>query len=400
MNGDNLQSKITSILKNEKTDSTVNTNSFDILNDQKEKVVEVNNPIEKIEIPESQSLPSKTPIIDSLRDESIEENINKVKLNIIKNPEIVETPKTTNLKSDFNGQRSIRTYESDMAYALSKKTTSVAKIVIAENMRSAENESRSNNSQTNTGKNVLKISISLIFILAGLAGGYYLYLKSPLVKQTVVKQENKIPSVITPDEQRIVSSSIQNKSIFTSFLSSQFNRSDTGTEKIIEIIPTIKTSASTTVKVNALQVLKVLEFDITDTLRRSITNHWMMGVYSNNGQSIPFIILTNNFFQNAYAGMLKWEDTMPDEFIDIFAYKDKAYRNNQNGTSTISNYFNIKGKFEDKIIKNRDIREFITENGEILIIYSFLDKNTIVITTSESVIPALVERIEKQAYIR
>ncbi|MEK7184876.1 MAG: hypothetical protein AAB683_01945, partial [Patescibacteria group bacterium] len=352
------------------------------------------------EIPESQSLPSKTPIIDSLRDESIVENINKVKLNIIKNPEIVETPKTTNLKSDFNGQRSIRTYESDMAYALSKKTTSVAKIVIAENMRSAENESRSNNSQTNTGKNVLKISISLIFILAGLAGGYYLYLKSPLAKQTVVKQENKIPSVITPDEQRIVSSSIQNKSIFTSFLSSQFNRSDTGTEKIIEIIPTIKTSASTTVKVNALQVLKVLEFDITDTLRRSITNHWMMGVYSNNGQSIPFIILTNNFFQNAYAGMLKWEDTMPDEFIDIFAYKDKAYRNNQNGTSTISNYFNIKGKFEDKIIKNRDIREFITENGEILIIYSFLDKNTIVITTSESVIPALVERIEKQAYIR
>ncbi len=468
MEGEDLQSKVSSILQNSNINPKKVSNNFDVLHAQTENGAQIRNSTVASNIISNQgpipntnnntitktstnTLPnstiaqlSKSPIqSEEEKKESIDASLNKIKLNIIKDniaqpikteqgnigqvqqvqqtQPVQQNPLTQNQSTqsqspilnnssenenknvattDFKGQKPIRTYESDMAEAMTKKRASVAKIVIAENSKNSNSEVISNKESSNIGKNILKFVFSLIFIVAGGFGAYYLYTISPLAKQPVVKQEGKIPSVITPDALKVVSAPELKKGMLTQFVNSQFNKYDIPNNQIYEIVPAIKTAASTTIKLGSKKFIEAMGFEITDTLKRSLTDRWMLGIYSYNGKNIPFIILTNDFFQNAFAGMLKWEETMPDEFMNIFDYKEIAYRNTSNSTSTISNFYNIKGNFEDKVIKNRDIREFKTQNGEMLLLYTFLDKNTILITDSEIVIPALIERIEKQTYIR
>jgi len=129
-----------------------------------------------------------------------------------------------------------------------------------------------------------------------------------------------------------------------------------------------------------------------------LNNQWMLGTYNDNGIAMPFIVLTDSFFQNAYAGMIAWENTMPDDLVDVFGYGNKV--NQQNGTSTLALYFNIQGDFKDGVIDNRDVRAFTEPNGNILVLYSFVDNNTIVITTDENALVEIINRLEKQTFIR
>ncbi len=311
------------------------------------------------------------------------------------------------LPKDFL-QKSIRTYESDMAEILAKKNTSVVKMVVAENKKTEGVEVIKNKNTSKVGKNILKSIISLIFLGAGITGGYYLYLKSPLAIKPIIKSVNKIPSIITPNIQKIVPIKSLNKQEFLESLIEGISENTIDSGKIIELVPVqgnITTVSSTTeiengVKITASKFVNSLDFDMTDTLKRSLTDKWMFGIYGADGEKVPFIILTNNFFQNAYAGMLKWEESMPDELAILFDYKNRAYNTESFVTASTTSYFNIQGRFQDKIIRNRDIREFTNNAGEMLVLYSFLDKDTIVISTSESIISAIIERIEKQNYVR
>jgi hypothetical protein len=137
--------------------------------------------------------------------------------------------------------------------------------------------------------------------------------------------------------------------------------------------------------------------------------------------------LTNNFFQNAYAGMITWEKTMPDDLVNVFGYADttalpisfaytsptstSALPNFASSTATssipsfvyttpISSYFTIQGSFKDGVIKNKDVRAFTEPDGTILVLYSFVDNNTIVITTDENTLAEIINRLEKQTFIR
>ena len=84
-------------------------------------------------------------------------------------------------------QQTIRTYESDIAEAIAHKKTSQVSINLAQVERqraeavqvvtaSAEAEAQNEVAEPgHLGKNILKILLSIILIVAGAIGGYYLY---------------------------------------------------------------------------------------------------------------------------------------------------------------------------------------------------------------------------------
>ena len=57
-------------------------------------------------------------------------------------------------------------------------------------------------------------------------------------------------------------------------------------------------------------------------------------------------------------------------------------------------FFNNKGKFIDRIILNRDVREYVSENKEIILLYSFINNETIVITNSENGLREIIQSIK------
>ena len=296
-------------------------------------------------------------------------------------------------------QKPIRTYESDVAEIMARKKTSVVTMAIAEAEKNMGAESLGNKQPSQAGRKIFIVLVSLILVGAGLGGAYYFYLQSPLAPQKTVVVATQIPSLIAPDSQKLISFNNLSKEQVVSAVQGTFEQSEGEIGKIYEIIPT-QSIASTTVRFTAQDLIAKMDFDMSDTLRRSFTDRWMLGVYGGEAQKVQFIILTTDFFQNTFAGMLEWEKSMPEELADLLGYRIRAETNRDLGTSTIASYFGIKGNFEDRIIRNRDVREFKDETGDLLVLYSFLDEDTLLISTSESVIGPLVDRIDKQTYIR
>lgn len=316
--------------------------------------------------------------------------------------------------------------------------------------------------KSNWLKNTLMIIGSLILLGAGVAAVYYFYTVSPLsVRQPAapapVQTAVTVSSIVTPDLQKVAD--ITNKTpsgiINTIQQVAQANPLQNG--NILEII--LGQEGTTTVNGKAVsQLTRVTGPDFfvlmgllaPDALTTSLTDQWMLGFYSASNTmpvetapviiatttttvatstisatstktatstiatttiatttitatttstaaatsfysqapatvSTPFIILTNNFFQNAFAGMLSWESTMPADLSAIFGITPAEWSS---------------GAFHDKLIKNKNVREFTDSSGNVLFLYSFIDNNTLVIAQNEAALGEIITRFENQAYVR
>jgi hypothetical protein len=111
----------------------------------------------------------------------------------------------------------------------------------------------------------------------------------------------------------------------------------------------------------------------------------MLGIYSFDTNE-PFIILTTNDFANSFSGMLRWEKDMVSDFEKIFLISQKI------GSTTV--------EFVDEALRNKDLRILQNENKKTILLYSFVDKNTIVITTNESIFTAIVNKYNVSKQIR
>ncbi len=269
-------------------------------------------------------------------------------------------------------------------------------------------------------RNIIKplfiIILIIIFFGGGVLGIYYTYERSQSSgNSTVIENKIIVPSIINPDKQMNWNTDQINKNKFVSELYLQFNKNKQKEKKILEIIPKNNSSIvnnnnienSGIENINTIgETLSISFFleksnvSMPDNILRSILDKYMLGLYTEEtGEVTPFIILTTDFFQNTFAGMLSWEKTMPDSLASLLNYKDRA-RNDDTASTSISSYFTIKGNFIDKQIMNRDIREFRNPEGELLFLYSFINKNALIITTTESTFIEIIKRIEKQTYIR
>jgi hypothetical protein len=76
--------------------------------------------------------------------------------------------------------------------------------------------------------------------------------------------------------------------------------------------------------------------------------------------------------------MLKWEKDMPSDLEKIFEIpKD-------NSTTT--------KVFIDEAIRNKDLRVLKDINNKTVLVYSFIDKNTLVITKNENLFNAILAK--------
>ncbi|MDB5259592.1 MAG: protein of unknown function with transrane region [Candidatus Taylorbacteria bacterium] len=298
----------------------------------------------------------------------------------------------------------IRTFQSDTVQAIQQKHTSVATIALSESMRKNGSAIISNEPSKHYLKKALFALCSLILLGGGAFGAYYLYLKSPLGQTTPkTAQQDMLPSIVSPDIQKIIDvTDISSKGIVSSVRQTAESTKLQQGQMMEMILATKVTAADKTQKMQKVTGKDILaQFELTppDIFARSVTPQWMLGEYQDETGKVPFIILTNDFFQNAYAGMIKWEPSIVDDMSSIFKYPAPP-QGGTGSTTDIASFFNIRGKFEDATIKNKDVRIFRNESGQTLLMYSFIDKNVLVITTGGNAIRNIVERIEKRTYVR
>jgi hypothetical protein len=324
-------------------------------------------------------------------------------------------------KKQIYTQKSLRTLEGDIQEAIQERNASTASMVMAQQAKTAESASQTQKPRpSNFNKKFLIILGSVILVVLGIGGTYYLYLQSPLAPSApAVPKPAPIPSIVSPDMQKTLDVTGLGREAARTATENALLNMGNANGSILQIIPVEKGNSGAENLVNVNNFLTQAGIPVPDVLFRSLGDRWMLGTYNDNGDSAPFIILTNNFFQNAYAGMIAWEKTMPDDLVDVFGYANKevsptsttALPNFASSTATssissfvytppISSYFNIQGSFKDGVIDNKDVRAFTEPDGTVLVLYSFVDNNIIVITTDENALAEIINRLEKQTFIR
>ena len=325
----------------------------------------------------------------------------------------------------------LRTYESDVANALSHKHTSIASIAIAENakkeeaaaeqVQEQENETPEQQSQpvpkTHSVFKIILVVLIIMFIAGGIGGAYYLYSKSPLApspQTTIPEPVTNTSGVVSINTEEIIEIRGMDLDAVRARIAAEAEKPHSP-GNIHELIITNEGN-----RVTEAEMLTLMQIDAPDILKRSLTNPWMLGIYTDElGGKDVFVAATTNFFQNTCAGMLQWENIMADDLklyissargivnapavsstVEVLGTNGSTTPPAQPPSSSIEQYYTLRGQFEDRIIMNKDVRVFRTTDRKILFLYSFINNSTLVFTTKEKTLVEILNRLEKQAFIR
>lgn len=96
----------------------------------------------------------------------------------------------------------------------------------------------------------------------------------------------------------------------------------------------------------------------------------------------PILILKIRAYDSAFSGMIKWERTITRDLEEIFSLSPKPGFD-----------------FQDKEIQNHDTRVLNDKDGNPLLIYSFINRNYLVLTTNEEPLKEIFRRFSLPQYL-
>ncbi|OGC88721.1 hypothetical protein A2419_03085 [Candidatus Adlerbacteria bacterium RIFOXYC1_FULL_48_26] len=333
--------------------------------------------------------------------------------------------------SPQEGIAPLQTFQGDIASAIGNKGVSVVSIAAAEANRRgtlpvSQDAQITNTPAPHTLRNIVFAVIGLLFV-AGAVGAltYIVMLNAPLPQQQAgvapfiaidstntvsVEQTVKAPGLM----QRLVSA--KNSVSISLGLVAQLYVEQSGTST--EAQPTY---------MSAQTLLSTLASGAPETLVRDVSPIYLLGVHSF-GVNQPFLILKVDSYAQGYAGMLTWEKTMKKDLAPLFTYvpapkigmpkqnpaaepKIDAEGSAQALTSASSTATStpivatstpevppLQTGFTDAIVQNHDARVTTDKYGTIDFLWTFLDRQTLVITTNPDTLREIITRL-KQAPI-
>jgi hypothetical protein len=139
--------------------------------------------------------------------------------------------------------------------------------------------------------------------------------------------------------------------------------------------------------ITASTFLTLIKSNIPSEIQRTLKDPYMFGLHNYNGNQ-KFLILKVGSYDTTFSGMLYWETNLWQDFKELFDLKSE--------NSTPENSFAIEiRKFQDATFDNKDCRVIKDSGGNIIFLYSIIDENTIVITTSTDTLKEIINRVSK-----
>lgn len=280
----------------------------------------------------------------------------------------------------------LRTYKSDTAEAVRERRESVSSIVTAERTRreisgrigaQAPEESFILGFRTKTSA-FLALSAAVVFSLgAGLVSFLLLWREqepeiTPAAQALVfVNKEIKIDAGTlekTAIEAEIKKALGTRDAVLNDLVAITFvrERADTKSGKPVEEIVGIQ------------EILSRLTKNTPPQFLRALGDEYLYGVHVL-GENIPFLIVRVDSYESAFAGVFGWAKTI---------------------TRDLAAFFNITRfpppeiyEFSDILIKNRDVGVLYDEARVPIIYYSFVDRETLILTTDRITFEELLNRL-------
>jgi len=140
---------------------------------------------------------------------------------------------------------------------------------------------------------------------------------------------------------------------------------------------------------------------IPPALARALKPDYLLGVHVYTGNQ-PFVIANVYSYEEAYAGMLAWEPYLQQDLSPLFDYTPSQRiqapvvtpANTGQATATPATTGAVQTGFVDKIVENHDARVLQNGSGDIYLLWTFIDRNTLVITTNDATLREILSRLK------
>lgn len=240
-------------------------------------------------------------------------------------------------------------------------------------------------------KQLLYIAVGLLLLVA--AGG---------VLMLVLTRDSAVPVTEAPqapfiavDDTKIakVQGSLTRDSLMLA-LQAQKQQVNLALGLVAWLYPGIASSSGEVVGLGPQTFLKTLAPNVPLTLLRTLNGKYLLGVHSYDEKQ-AFLILQTDSYETAYNGMLEWERTLQGDLSPLFVRHPSPRGASLVDPNASTTPVFIPTSFVDKVVENRDTRVLLNEQGDILLLWTMLGRNVILITTNQASLREVISRMNQ-----
>lgn len=293
----------------------------------------------------------------------------------------------------------IETYQRDIESVVQHGDVSVLSIATAEaNRRSATGEEEPETKKAKTRslvQNIAMIAGGLIFLVG--ASGALAYMVTRPTSVPVAGTVAPVTPFISVDavkEITITSDESRNTILASLDAARQATSLSLGLMSQLLVTESSTTPSAAPTALSAQDFFTLIAPNMPATLARSLQPDYLLGVHVYNGNQ-AFVIANVYSYEEAYSGMLAWEPFIQRDLAPLFNYTPSPHINGTVATTSTdtSNQF-IQTGFTDAIVENHDARVLQNQYGDIYLLWTFLDRNTLVITTNDATLREIIARLK------
>jgi len=279
---------------------------------------------------------------------------------------------------------SLRTYQGDMAEFIKEKNESVISIAVKEKEKIEEEEKNSPTPKVEKKSfqmNFTIIAVSLLLILGGAGGLYYIF---EVLKREPTREVLSVEKII-PYNNLVTLADLTNGNL----------ASELAKLPPANGVSILKLSNSAGLSLEKAQdFFAFLQITLPATLDRTLKDEYAVGMISQNNQTSNFLIITASDFGRAFSGMLDWEKSIAEDLSFL-----NSVTENWTASTTVPASLDS-FSWKDIIVKNKDTRALINSRNQTKIAYTFLDRNTILITKNSATIGDLYSIYASRSVVR
>ncbi|HNW71363.1 MAG TPA: hypothetical protein PKZ36_01370 [Candidatus Paceibacterota bacterium] len=265
----------------------------------------------------------------------------------------------------------IETFADDMAKALrDSQNGSIKQIIEEQENRDEEAEELSPENKKNK---ILMIVGTILVFLSVIAIVIVFLFKKQIFTVEVTPQY--VPIIFT-DKTEFKEVSELNREQIINTISNEVNMSEFKAGGV-EAIYLTKNNAV----LGFRDFLKLSEFNLDSGKIEFIKDNFLMGVSNNQAKNLFFLIKMRSI-ADVFDVMHSWEDKM---FYDLHSF----FGINLNANTK----YLLEKKFEDGIVQNKNARVLYDNEGNIVLMYVFVENDSLVITNNENTVKELILRL-------
>jgi hypothetical protein len=296
----------------------------------------------------------------------------------------------------------LETFQRDIESVVQHDNVSVLTIATAEaERRSATGEEEPETKKEKTRSflwNALMVTGGLIFLVAASGALAYLVTRSTSVPLAVTVNPST-PFISVDAAKEITVTADESRQNIMASLDAARQATSLSLGLMSQLVVTESSSTDSNAPATVLSAqdfFTLIAPNIPATLARTLQPDYLLGVHVYNGNQ-AFIIANVYSYEEAYSGMLAWEPFLQQDLAPLFLFSPTPRIPEQGiaTTSVDSTQQFTKTGFVDKIVENHDARVLQTQFGDIYLLWTFLDRNTLVITTNDATLREIISRLKE-----